>query len=414
MHAEIITIGDEILIGQIVDSNSAFLAKELNKIGIEVSQIKSISDKEDAILDAMKDAQKRVSLVVLTGGLGPTKDDITKSSFCSFFDDKLVHNQEVLDHIEALFAQYLNVPINDLNRAQAMVPSNATLLENRFGTAVGMWMEKDDTVYVSLPGVPYEMKHITNNELIPKLKTHFKRPVIVHKTMMTYGWGESQIAEVIHDWESNLPEHIKLAYLPNLGRVRLRLTARGEDETVLTDQLDRLFAALDPLIGEIITGFESELPIQAQIGDFLQKRGQSIATAESCTGGRIAALLSSTPGASAYFHGSVVPYKTDRKLDVLGVPKAIIEKHSVVSDEVALSMAKRVRKVMKSDYGIAVTGNAGPSKGDSDAAVGTVCIAIVGPDNEEVETFAFGKNREKTLQKTVNKALEITRKVLSF
>ena len=161
----------------------------------------------------------------------------------------------MLDHIEALFAQYLNVPINDLNRAQAMVPSNATLLENRFGTAVGMWMEKDDTVYVSLPGVPYEMKHITNNELIPKLKTHFKRPVIVHKTMMTYGWGESQIAEVIHDWESNLPEHIKLAYLPNLGRVRLRLTARGEDETVLTDQLDRLFAALEPLIGEIITGF---------------------------------------------------------------------------------------------------------------------------------------------------------------
>jgi nicotinamide-nucleotide amidase len=205
-----------------------------------------------------------------------------------------------------------------------------------------------------------------------------------------------------------------LAYLPNLGRVRLRLTARGEDETVLTDQLDRLFAALEPLIGEIISGFESELPIQAQIGDLLQKRGQSIATAESCTGGRIAALLSSTPGASAYFHGSVVPYKTDRKLDVLGVPKTIIEKHSVVSDEVALSMAKRVREVMKSDYGIAVTGNAGPSKGDSDAAVGTVCIAIVGPDNEEVETFAFGENREKTLQKTVNKALEITRKVLAF
>jgi nicotinamide-nucleotide amidase len=355
MHAEIITIGDEILIGQIVDSNSAFLAKELNKIGIEVSQIKSISDKEDAILDAMKDAQNRVSLVVLTGGLGPTKDDITKSSFCSFFNDKLVHSQEVLDHIEALFAQYLNVPINDLNRAQAMVPSNATLLENRFGTAVGMWMENDDTVYVSLPGVPYEMKHITNNELIPKLKTHFKRPVIVHKTMMTYGWGESQISEVIQDWESNLPEHIKLAYLPNLGRVRLRSTGRGEDETVLTDQLDRLFTALEPLIGEIITVFDSEGSLEEQIAQKFIDKGLSLTTAESCTGGRIASQLTAVSGASKFFKGGLVTYETATKNYVLGISQEIIDTYSVVSAEITKEMAIKAKALFRTDYAIAIS-----------------------------------------------------------
>ncbi|MEC7085725.1 MAG: CinA family nicotinamide mononucleotide deamidase-related protein, partial [Bacteroidota bacterium] len=331
MQAEIITIGDEILIGQIVDSNSAFLAKSLNKIGIEVSQITSVSDQEQAIISAMETAQKRVSLVLLTGGLGPTKDDITKTSFCKFFDDHLVHNQDVLDHIEKLFAQYVNVPINDLNRAQAMLPSKAVILDNRFGTAVGMWMEKNKTVFVALPGVPYEMKSITDTQLIPKLKTHFKRPVLIHKTIMTYGWGESRIAEVIHDWEAALPSHIKLAYLPNLGRVRLRLTARGENEYQLQKEIDQQFDALYPLIGDIITGFEEDRPIEAQIGRILTEKQLSIAVAESCTGGRIAALLSSIPGASAYFFGGIVAYKTSVKSKVLGVSEELITSHSVVS-----------------------------------------------------------------------------------
>ena len=412
MQAEIITIGDEILIGQIVDSNSAFLAKSLNKIGIEVSQITSVSDQEQAIISAMETAQKRVSLVLLTGGLGPTKDDITKTSFCKFFDDHLVHNQDVLDHIEKLFAQYVNVPINDLNRTQAMLPSKAVILENRFGTAVGMWMEKNKTVFVALPGVPYEMKSITDTQLIPKLKTHFKRPVLIHKTMMTYGWGESRIAEVIHDWEAALPSHIKLAYLPNLGRVRLRLTARGENEDQLQKEIYQQFDALYPLIGDIITGFEEDRPIEAQIGRILTEKQLSIAVAESCTGGRIAALLSSIPGSSAYFFGGIVAYKTSVKSKVLGVSEELIASHSVVSEEVVLAMAKGVRKQMKSDYAIATTGNAGPTKGDSDAEVGTVWIALVGSDFERVQSYNFGKNREKTVQKAVNKALELARKML--
>ncbi len=413
MQAEIITVGDEILIGQIVDSNSAFIAKSLNKIGIEITQITSVSDQEQAIISAMETAQERVSLVLLTGGLGPTKDDITKTSFCVFFDDHLVHNQDVLDHIEKLFAQYVNVPINDLNRAQAMLPSKAVILENRFGTAVGIWMEKNKTVFVALPGVPYEMKSITDTQLIPKLKTHFKRPVLIHKTMMTYGWGESRIAEVIHDWEAALPSHIKLAYLPNLGRVRLRLTARGENKDQLQKEVDQQFEGLYPLIGDIITGFEGDHPIEAQIGSILTEKQSSIAVAESCTGGRIAALLSSIPGASAYFYGGVVAYKKSVKSKILGVSAELIASHSVVSEEVALAMAKGVQIQMKSDYAIATTGNAGPTKGDSDAEVGTVWIALVGPDIERVESYNFGKNREKTVQKAVNKALELARKMLT-
>ena len=324
----------------------------------------------------------------------------------------MVHNQDVLNHIEKLFAQYVNVPINDLNRAQAMLPSKAVILENRFGTAVGMWMEQNKTVFVALPGVPYEMKSIADTQLIPKLKTHFKRPVLIHKTMMTYGWGESRIAEVIHDWEAALPSHIKLAYLPNLGRVRLRLTARGENEDQLQKEIDQQFEALYPLIGDIITGFDGDRPIEAQIGSMLTEKQSSIAVAESCTGGRIAALLSSIPGASAYFFGGIVAYKTSVKSKVLRVSAELIASHSVVSEEVALAMAKGVRNQMKSDYAIATTGNAGPTKGDSDAEVGTVCIALVGPDFERVGSYNFGKNREKTVQKAVNKALELARKML--
>ena len=230
----------------------------------------------------------------------------------------MVNNQDVLHHIEKLFAQYVNVPINDLNRSQAMLPSKAVILENRFGTAVGMWMEKNKTVFVALPGVPYEMKSVTDTQLIPKLKTHFKRPVLIHKTMMTYGWGESRIAEVIHDWEAALPSHIKLAYLPNLGRVRLRLTARGENEVQLQKEIYQQFDALYPLIGDIITGFEEDRPIEAQIGRILTEKQLSIAVAESFTGGRIAALLSSIPGASAYFLGVLLLIKHQSRVKYWG------------------------------------------------------------------------------------------------
>ena len=244
MKAEIITIGDEILIGQIVDTNSAFIGQELNKIGIDVQQITSIQDEENQILSSLKEASQRASLVIVTGGLGPTKDDITKKTFCEYFNDHLVLNQSVLENVEELFRKYVKDPISDMNRGQAYIPSKAEALFNFHGTAPGMWVEENGVVYISLPGVPFEMKELMTNSVIPKLQDRFKRPFIIHKTVLTYGMGESTIAEKIEDWENNLPKFIKLAYLPNLGRVRLRLSARGEDEKVLLDELDKQLSAL--------------------------------------------------------------------------------------------------------------------------------------------------------------------------
>lgn len=409
MKAEIITIGDEILIGQIVDTNSAFIAQQLNAIGIEISQITSVSDNKSTIKSAMQEAQSRCPLVLLTGGLGPTKDDITKHTFCEYFEDKLVLNKAVLQHIETLFAKYVSTPINDLNRDQAMLPSKATLIENRFGTAAGMWMENKEAVFISMPGVPYEMKAMVKNHIVPKLQKKFKRPVIIHKTVMTYGLGESAIAERIESWESHLPSHIKLAYLPNLGRVRLRLSAKGASKTLLESEIDDLIEELHPLIGDIIVGMDTGSAIESDIGKLLTSKNQTIATAESCSGGRIAARLSAVPGASAYFSGSVVCYATSLKSSLLGVSQSIIDQYSVVSAEVAKAMAVGAQHQLNVDYAIATTGNAGPSKGDSDADIGCVFIAVALPDSVVVEKFNFGPHREKTLQKTVNKALEMLR-----
>lgn len=409
MQADIITIGDEILIGQITDTNSAFLGNALNKIGVEVRQIRSVSDNKNAILDAFITAQNQVDLVVVTGGLGPTKDDITKHTLCEYFDDELQFYPEVMTHIEELFRKYVKAPVNDLNREQAMLPSTCTQLFNPHGTAMGMWMQKENTVFVSLPGVPFEMKHLVNEQVIPRIKETFSLPALVHKTMMTYGLGESIIAEKITEWESALPHHIKLAYLPNLGRVRLRLSAKGTDAVALQKEIDVLFDALYPLIGTHITGFESDEPIELQIGNALVHKGWMLATAESCTGGTLASLFTQHAGASAYFKGSVVAYATELKTRLLGVAKEVISKHSVVSGPVALAMAKGVLRQTGADVAVATTGNFGPTKGDADAEIGTVVIAIVTPEIELAETFCFGKHRERNLQKTLNKALELLR-----
>ncbi|MDG2314535.1 MAG: competence/damage-inducible protein A [Flavobacteriaceae bacterium] len=409
MKAEIITIGDEILIGQIVDSNSAFIANQLNDIGIEVVQITSISDRKEAITTAMRQAQSRSSLVLLTGGLGPTKDDITKHTFCEYFADELVLNETVLQHIEVLFSKYVSTPINDLNRAQALLPSKATLIENRFGTAAGMWMENEHAVFISMPGVPYEMKEMVSNQVIPKLQTTFKRPAILHKTVMTYGLGESAIAERIEDWENSLPSHVKLAYLPNLGRVRLRLSAKGSSKKILESEIDQLIESLHPLIGDIIVGLDTGSAIESEIGALLTKKKQNLATAESCTGGRIASRITAISGASVYFRGSVVSYATSLKKSLLGVSESSIKKHSVVSEAVVQEMALGAQQQLQVDYAIATTGNAGPNKGESEEEIGTVFIAIASPSGVAVEKFTFGLHREKTLQKTVNKALEMLR-----
>lgn len=407
MQADIITIGDEILIGQIVDTNSAFLSKALTAIGIEVRQIRSISDKKEVILNTLEAAQNQVELVIMTGGLGPTKDDITKHTLCEYFDDTLEFDPKVMAHIEELFSKYVKAPVNDLNRGQAMLPSSCRQLFNPHGTAMGMWMKKEETVFVSLPGVPFEMKYLVQERLTPLIHQEFSPPALVHKTMMTFGLGESIIAEKIELWEQDLPSHVKLAYLPNLGRVRLRLSARGTNADALIKEIDALFDALYPILGNHITGYESEAPIELKIGHALVSKGWKLATAESCTGGSLAALFTQHAGASAYFNGAVVSYATDVKKGLLGVSAELIDAHSVVSEEVALAMAEGVLRQTDADVAIATTGNFGPSKGDADAEIGTVFIAVITPDTEFVEHFIFGKHRERNLQKTINKALEL-------
>ena len=407
MKAAIVTIGDEILIGQIVDTNSSYIAKALDKIGIATHEMLSISDDKQHILDTFHSLQNKVEVVIVTGGLGPTKDDITKKTFCDYFEDTLVENDVVLVHVKSIIEGIYKRPITQMNRDQALVPTKAKVLFNQAGTAPGMWMEKENTVFISLPGVPYEMKYLIDNEVIPNLVQKFERPYIVHQTIMTYGRGESMIAEQIEEWEDNLPDFIKLAYLPSPGKVRLRLTARGTNEELLKNEIKNQVEKLDLLIHDIIVGYNEDEPIEVVLGRLLTEKKLTISTAESCTGGKIAATLSAVPGASNYFKGSVVSYATQAKIDVLEIDENLIAKHGVVSAEVASEMVKLVQKMMKSDYAIATTGNAGPTKGDEDAELGTVFIGIATLNDVFVEEFNFGQPREKVIDRGVSKALEL-------
>ena len=410
MNAEIITIGDEILIGQIVDTNSAFLGKELNKIGVSIYQITSVQDEKAHILKALKQAEEKSDIIIITGGLGPTKDDITKHTLCQYFNDHLVQDDKVLAHVEHLFSKYINTPISDINRQQALVPSKSLVLMNRFGTAPGMWIEKNGKIFVSLPGVPYEMKALITNEVIPALRKKFKFPYIMHKTILTYGLGESAIANRIEAWEDALPEFIKLAYLPNLGRVRLRLSAKALDRTMVEVEMQKQLDTLLPQIEDVFVGYEEDKSIEAIIGQQLVEKNKTLAVSESCTGGKIAESITSNAGASNYFKGGLVVYATQSKIDVLGIDKALIEQHSVVSIEVAEAMACNTLKLFNTDFSISTTGNAGPNKGDSDADVGTVCIAVATKEGVFSQIFNFGNHREKVIMKACNKAFEMLQK----
>jgi len=407
MKATIVTIGDEILIGQIVDTNSSYIAKALDKIGIATHEMLSISDDKEHILNTFQKLQNKVEVVIITGGLGPTKDDITKKTFCDYFEDTLIENEAVLLHVKEIIEGFYKRPITQINREQALVPTKAKVLFNKAGTAPGMWMEKEDTVFISLPGVPYEMKYLIDNEVIPNLVQKYERPYIVHQTIMTYGRGESMIAEQIEEWEDNLPDFIKLAYLPSPGKVRLRLTARGNSKEILQKEIEKQVLLLDLLIHDIIVGYNEDEPIEFVLGKILTEKKLTLATAESCTGGKIAATLSSVSGASNYFKGSVVSYASQTKIDLLGVSKETIDKYSVVSAEVAKEMVLGIQKLTQSDYAIATTGNAGPVKGDSDAELGTVFIAIASPNDVFIEEFNFGQPREKVIDRAVGKALEL-------
>ena len=410
MQAEIITIGDEILIGQIVDTNSAFISKELNKMGVSVYQITSVQDDKEHILKALAEAEENADIIIVTGGLGPTNDDITKHTFCAYFKDTLVQNDEVLKHVEFLFAKYFNMPISDVNRLQALVPSRAKVLHNKYGTAPGMWMEKNNKVFISLPGVPFEMKALIKDEVLPHLQKQFHFPYILHKTILTYGLGESIIAARLEGFENDLPKGFKLAYLPNMGKVRLRLSAKGADKQNIESIMKELVQTLIGLVEDIFVGFEEDGAIEAIIQSLLVDQNRTLSTAESCTGGNIAKMITSVAGASQIFNGSVVPYSAKAKKEILKVSSKTIEKHSVVSEQVAKEMAVNCKKLFDTDYAIATTGNAGPTTDKTDKSVGIVFIALAMPDKVLVEEFNFGQPREKVIQRASLKSMEMLRK----
>jgi nicotinamide-nucleotide amidase len=408
MLAEIITIGDELLIGQVIDTNSAFIAKQLNKIGISVYQITSVQDDKAHIIKALKDAESHVDIVILTGGLGPTKDDITKKTIAEYFNDTLVIDDSVLKNIEQLWQHNRSGLLLQVNKDQALVPSKAKVLMNVLGTAPGMWLEKQNKVFISLPGVPFEMAALVENQVVPKLKETYNRPYILHKTLLVYGIGESALANRIEAWEDALPTHIKLAYLPSLGKMRLRLTAKGFDVKTVNTSVQTEINKVLLLIKDEFAGFEEEDgSVEIVIANQLTKLGKTLAIAESCTGGMVAEQFTAHPGASAYFKGGVITYATASKINILGVSKSTIEAFSVVSPQVAEAMATNAMRIFESDYAIATTGNAGPTKGDSQAEVGTVIIAIATKNKVYSEKFMLGNHREKVINKAVNKALEM-------
>lgn len=408
MLAEIITIGDELLIGQVIDTNSAFIAKHLNKIGISVYQITSVQDDKTHILKALKDAENNVDIVILTGGLGPTKDDVTKKTITEYFNDTLVKDDSIIENIEELWKHYTGGLLLQVNRDQALVPSKAKVLMNKLGTAPGMWMEKDHKVFISLPGVPYEMNALVEESVIPKLKEKYNCPYILHKTLLVYGIGESALAERIEAWEDALPKHIKLAYLPSLGKMRLRLSAKGFNVQEVINSVQTEIDKVIPLIKNEFAGFEEEDgSVEVVIAKQLNRLGKTLAIAESCTGGMIAEQFTTHPGASTYFKGGVVTYSTESKMNVLGVSKTDIDAFSVVSTQVVESMASNALRLFQSDFAVATTGNAGPTKGDSEAEVGTVFIAIATKNGVYSEKFMLGNHRIKVISKAVNKALEM-------
>lgn len=405
MNAEIITIGDEILIGQILDSNSQWIAQQLNILGVSVYQITSIQDDKQHIKSALKIAQQYSDIIILTGGLGPTKDDITKKSLAEFFNDTLIRNKEVEEHVKGIFTK-MNFRFTESDVQQAMLPSKSQVIPNKIGTASGMWFEENNTVVISLPGVPTEMKALMTAGVLPKLKEKYKLPYIIHKTLITYGLRESEMAIRLEAFENELPTTIKLAYLPNYRRLRLRLTAKGSDKGLLENQIQQQITKLENTLSDLTVGYEGFL-LEKEIGKLLTENNQTLATAESFTGGYIASLITSIPGASNYYKGSVISYTADLKIKELGVPKTLIETHSVVSAAVVEAMALGIQKKFNTDFSIATTGNAGPTTDNTDKTIGDVFIGIATPNGVTSHFFNLGQPREKVIYRGASKALEL-------
>ena len=407
VFTEIISIGDELLIGQVVNTNASWMAAELNKNGINVVQITVISDRKEHIWEALDEALERGQIVILTGGLGPTKDDITKPALASYFDSKMVFHQPTYEHIKKLFAER-NYPVTDVNRLQAEIPEKCIPLANPHGTAPGMWFEKEGKIIVSLPGVPFEMKSLITDEVIPRLKQKLALGTIYHKTTMTHGMGESALAELISDWESALPETIKLAYLPQPGIVRLRLTVSGDQDSKLKEAVDEQCRQLGTIIPDLIFGYD-DLTMEEVVGNYLKKSYKTLSAAESCTGGYLSHLITSIPGSSAYFKGSVVSYTNKAKIELLGVPEQKIIKYGAVSQEVAEAMALGALNRFSSDYALAISGIAGPDGGTPDKPVGTVWIAMASSKGITSRLFHYGEHRGRNIRRSALSALNMLR-----
>jgi nicotinamide-nucleotide amidase len=411
MKAEIITIGDEILIGQIVDTNSAWIAEQFNLNGIEIYQITSVHDDRQHILDALSNAEENADLVVMTGGLGPTKDDITRSTLCEYFNTELVFHEPTFRLIEERF-RFRNILMSKLNRDQAMLPSSCTVLFNRSGTAPGMWFEKNNTIFVSVPGVPFEMKDILTYELLPRLRATGKTKAIFHKTVLTQGLPESVLAEKIDNWETRLPPFIKVAYLPGPMAVKLRLSAYGDDIEFMKKSVDSEIKTLFPIIGDYIFGFDDD-QLAGVVGKSLSGTGKTLSVAESCTGGYISHLITSVPGCSVWYKGSVTAYSNEVKKSVLGVSETSLQQFGAVSEQVAIEMAAGVKKALQTDYSVATTGIAGPDGGTPDKPVGTVWIAVSGKKGTHAAKFVFDNNRERNIIRSGQTALQTLRRLIS-
>jgi nicotinamide-nucleotide amidase len=415
-EVEIITIGDEILIGQIVDTNSAFMAQLLNMNGMSVKQISSVSDDRSHIMKALEEAKSRADIILITGGLGPTKDDITKKTLCEYFKTTMRFDEGAYQDVVNIFKTF-GKEVTPINRLQAEVPAICEVLHNYKGTAPGMWFDVDGKVFVSMPGVPYEMKALMTEQVVPRLKQRFKFPHIFHKTILTQGIGESALSELISDWEDSLASlNIRLAYLPSPGMVRLRLSTKGEDERKLKENVEKKIEELKKIIPEYIYGFEvygeEKQTLEQMVGSLLREKKQTVSTAESCTGGYISHLITKVPGSSEYYTGSVISYAYEIKESELGVPHEIIVKHGAVSQPVVEQMAKAIRERYKTDYSVSASGIAGPGGGTEDKPVGTVWIAVATPEKVISEKFLFGNDRERNIQKTANAALNMLKKEL--
>lgn len=412
MKAEIITIGDELLIGQVIDTNSAFIGAELTFNGIRVVQRTAVSDTKQGIVEALDAARKRVEIVIITGGLGPTKDDITKVTLADYFQTELIMNAEVLADVELFFSKF-GKTVSDVNRKQALVPASCKVLRNFNGTAPGMWFDVDGVVVVSLPGVPYEMKSLFSEQVLPLLRKRFEMPVVLQRTIMTQGIGESVLAERIEQWEDEITAAgMKLAYLPAPGIVRLRVMIDGSDHEKCSKMLDDAVQKVLPLI-EKWTFATEDISLPVALGERLKASGKTLCTAESCTGGYIAHLITGVPGSSAYYLGSTLTYANKAKTDLLQIPQDLIQNNGAVSEEVVTAMAQQARKIIGADYALATSGIAGPDGGTAEKPVGTVWIALAGPDGTVAKKFLFGDNRERNITRAALTALMMLYKQLA-